>query len=278
MRSLLALVPALCCACLLACGGDDGVTPQPDAGVVVPPGCIQPAVRDNTTVTVSGQILDFTTSAPVPDATVDVSTAWDVAENFPAADCPLLATMTTDAQGRFGPLAVQAGSTLVPPIVVFVVHGGGRAPTISDARICAAATCDLGHTIAAPSSELAAQWRTDLASGGMTDATTRGLVAFLYKNTDGSPAAGVAPSTGTLVVNPLSPGPQVRFIDPARSALMPVAQTTTSASGVALIGVNATHQAAYLGGKRAADSWAGTGCLVVPAAIFVEDKTVSPPP
>lgn len=277
MRYLLALAPAMLSALLGCGGGDDGATPEPDAGVVVPPGCVQPDVRDNTTVTVSGQILDFATSATVPGATVDVSTAWDVSENFPAANCPLVATMTTDAQGRFGPMALQAGSTLAPPIVVFIVHGGDRAPTISDARTCATATCNLGHTIAAPSSALAAQWRTDLAAGGMTEAATRGLVAFTYKNTDGSPAAGVTPQTGTLVVNPLAPGPQVRFIDAARSALMPVAQATTSASGLALIGVNATHQAAYLGGKRATDGWAGSGCLVVPGAIFVEDKTVSPP-
>lgn len=277
---LSALAPALCSTYLLACGGgDDGVTPpQPDAGVIVPPGCIQPDVRDRTTVTVSGQVVDFTTGAPVAGATVDVTTAWDVVGNFPAADCPLLATLTTDAAGRFGPRAVAAGSTVTPPILAFVVHDGGRALTLSDARTCAAATCDLGHTIAAPSAAQAAQWRADLGTGGMAAAATRGLVAFTYKNSDGSPAAGVAPSVGNLVTVPLTPGPQVRFVDPARAALLPAAQATTSAAGVALIGVDATAGAAYLGGKRGAEAWAGVGCLVVPGAIFVEDKTVSPPP
>jgi len=31
-----------------------------------------------------------------------------------------------------------------------------------------------------------------------------------------------------------------------------------------------------VGGRRDAERWAETGSLIVPAAIFVEDKTVTP--
>jgi hypothetical protein len=274
MKRLLGLVACLSCACG---GGDDGVTPPADASVDVPEGCIAPEVRDDKTVTVSGQLVDFTTRAPVAGATVDLTTGWDVVDNFPAASCPLLASLTTDAQGRFGPVDIAAGSSQNPPVVVFIVHGGGRAPTISDNRACAAPTCNLGHTIGAPSATVADAWRTELAAGGMPQAASRGLIAFLYKNADGTPAAGVAPYQGTLVTVGLTAGTQVRFVAADRAALAPRAQTVTTEAGVALVGVDADQQAAYIGGRRGNDGWTGTGCLVVAPAIFVEDKTVTPP-
>lgn len=277
MKRLLALVPALACACG---GGDDGTSPV-DAAIDAPPvpeGCIAADVRDDKTITVSGQVIDFTTGAPVAGATVDVTTGWDVIDNVPAAQCPLLASLTTDGQGRFGPMPILAGSTRNPPIVLFIVHGGGRAPTLSDNTSCAATTCNLGHTIPAPSSALADAWRTELAAGGMAQAQSRGLVAFLYKNADGTPAAGVAPSQGTLTTVPLQAGTQVRFVAVDRVGLAPVGQAVTTGAGVALVGTSATAQAAYIGGRRGNELWAGTGCLVVSPAIFLEDRTVSPPP
>ncbi|HVV82367.1 MAG TPA: hypothetical protein VHE35_04780 [Kofleriaceae bacterium] len=273
LRLALAAAPLLAGACG---GGDDGVAPPIDAPPEVPPGCIGNDVRATKTVTVSGQVVDITTGDPVGGATVDLTTGWDVTGNFPKPECPLLGSLTTDAQGRFGPLAILAGSSQNPPIVVFVVHGGGRAPTLSDNRACAAPTCNLGHTIAAPSTEVAEAWRTELAAGGMTSAATRGLVLFKYKEADGMPAAGVVPSQGTLVTTPLRPGPDVRFVDAARADLMPAAQTATTASGQALVGIDADQGAIYVGGKRGGDTWDGTGCLVVSPAIFVEDKTVTP--
>jgi hypothetical protein len=267
-------------ALLGACGGDDGAAPI-DAAVDAPPipeGCIAADVRDDKTVNVGGQVIDFTTGAPVAGATVDLTTGWDVDDNFPASACPLLGSVTTNGDGRFGPVAILAGSTSNPPVVLFIVHGGGRAPTLSDNRACAEPTCFLEHTISAPSSALADAWRTELAAGGMTAAQTRGLVAFLFKNGNGSPAAGVAPFQGQLATTALRPGPDVRFLAADRTALAPAAQATTTAAGVALIGVDVTAQAMYVGGRRSNDAWASTGCLVVPPAIFVEDKTVSPPP
>ena len=272
------LVPVLACACG---GGDDGAAPidaAVDAAIDAPEGCIAPELRDDKVVTVSGRVDDFTTGEPVRGATVDITTAWDVPDNVPPAACPRLASLTTDSQGRFGPVDVMAGSTQNPPVILFIVHGGGRAPTLSDNRTCAEAHCNLGHTIAAPSSALADAWRTELAAGGMPQAQTRGLVAFLYKNADGTPAAGVAPFSGNLVTVPLEPGRDVRFVGVDRATLAPAAQQATTAAGVALVGIDAAAQAAYLGGRRGSDTWSGTGCLVVSPAIFVEDKLVSPPP
>lgn len=274
MKRALAIVPVW----FVACGGsDDGPVVPPDARPPVPEGCIDNDTRAKKTVTVSGQVIDFTTSQPVAGATVDLTTAWDVVDKIPKPECPLLGTATTDAQGRFGPVDILAGSTVNPPVVLFTVTGADRARTLSDARTCAQDTCNLGHTIAAPSTTLAAQWRADLATGGMTEADTRGLVAFLYKNGDGSPAMGVVPFQGSLVTQDLRPGLDVRFVDAARSALMPAAQTTTSSSGVAIIGIDAPEKASYFGGRRGNDAWNGTGCLVIEGAIFVEDKSVQPP-
>lgn len=164
------------------------------------------------------------------------------------------------------------------------VEGGGRALTLSDNRACANGAsdpCHLDHTIAAPSAALAAQWRADLASGGMADAAHRGLIAFLFKNRDGSPAAGVQPTAETFI--DLRPGADVRFVDASRGGLTPATDVATSAAGVAVIGTMAIGPAGPatgtigIGGLRAAEQWVSTGSLIVPDAIFIEDRTASPP-
>lgn len=271
MKVLAALAPALalCSACT---SGDDGPTEPP-------PGCVPSAVRDGTTVSVSGTVRDFATLAPVAGVTVDLTTAWDVTGNIPKPECPLLGSDTTDASGHFGPVEIQAGSSQTPPIVLFIVHGGDRAPTMSDNRTCSEPTCNLGHDIPTPSAALAARWRTDLAAGGMADAATRGLVAFLYKAGGGVPAEGVEPIASSEPPR-LRPGLDVRFVGPDRGDLLPATQATTSASGLALIGVasatTATDHSILVGGQRGTDAWSVTGSLVADGFIFFEDKTVSP--
>lgn len=266
----------LLAACLAACG--DTLPPDP---VAAPDHCVQPDDRLNQIVRVSGTINDFTTGQPVSGATVDISTAWDTEGDIPAADCPWLATVTSDERGRFGPLQVYAGTGLTLPIMLFRVEGGGRALTLSDNRACTPGsndTCILDHTIAAPSAALAAQWRADLADGGMADADRRGLIAFLYKNSDGSPAADVQPTRDSFDVP--RPGLDVRFIDAGRAGLTPATDVATSTAGIALAGIVPISGLAQgttdVGGRRDAERWAETGSLIVPAAIFVEDKTVTP--
>lgn len=268
-------------ASLAACGAD---ALEPSEPAPAPAHCIQPDVRRAITVEVSGTIVDFTTGQPVPGATVGITTAWDTEGDIPADDCPLLATVTTDAEGRFGPLAVYAGAGTFFPVMLFRVAGGGRALTLSDNRACANGAsdpCHLDHTIAAPSATLAAQWRTALADGGLPDADHRGLIAFLFKERDGAPAAGVAPNTDAFIA--LQPGADVRFVDASRGGLTPATDAATSAAGVAVIGTMALGPAAPttgtigIGGLRAAEQWVSTGSLIVPGAIFVEDRTASPP-
>jgi hypothetical protein len=229
------------------------------------------------TVTVSGQVLDFTTGDPVEGATVDVTTAWDIVGNFPHPECPVQASLTTDAEGRFGPKAVLLGSNLNPSFAIFMVHGGDRAQTASDARTCMEATCNLGHTIAVPSQTLASTWRSTLAAGGMADAATRGLIAYKYKNNDGTNAVGVVPSVGEGAGRPLASGGEVRFVTSDRSTLSPATDTDTDASGVALIGTDPpADKAVDIGGSRATQTWSPLGCIIEPGWIFVEDKLGSP--
>ncbi len=81
----------------------------------------------------------------------------------------------------------------------------------------------------------------------------------------------------------LHPGADVRFVDASRGGLTPATDTTTSAAGVALIGTIALGPGGPatgrmdIGGRRAPARWEPTGSLIVPDAIFVEDRTVSPP-
>jgi hypothetical protein len=135
---------------------------------------------------------------------------------------------------------------------------------------CFDAVCTLDHTIAAPSNDLASAWRAELASGGMRDASTRGLVAFHFKNTDGSPAADVQP-TYDEGKSAFAPGTEARFVDLDRSTLLAATQRATTGSGVALLSRDKLT-AIFVGGLRGAARWATTGCLTTAGWIFLEDK------
>jgi hypothetical protein len=254
--------------CWLGDDGDDDPSP-PDAPPDVP-GCVPYDVRPNTVVTVTGVVVDFATGAPVAGATVDVNTAWDVEGNFPDG-CPPLATLTTDGAGRFGPARVEVGSTIGTPFVLFLVTGA-TAPTLWDLRTCAASDCGtMDVTIPAPSPSLGTAWRSELSAGGMPDADTIGVTLFQFRELTGDPASDVDPFQGTLIIQYLASGTEVRFVDDDRSTLAPIAQSTTLASGWSAIGVGAPD-AVYIGGRRNDEHWPGTGCLVAPGWFFVEDQ------
>jgi hypothetical protein len=289
MPAVARLLAVLSCAalsgCLMSGGDDDGGDRgddggSPDAG---PPGsgepdCVPAGTRARHSVTLSGEVVDWATAQPVADADVAVNTAWDTLDDFPV-DCPEVATLTTDGDGRFGPAAADIGSPLEPPIVLFMVSGDDLAPTASDQRVvCDAADCgDLGHTIAAPSRSLAAGWRAELERGGMADAASRGLVLFSFRNPDGTPAEGVTPWRSLLVdTQTLEPDSEVRFLEEDLTTLAPPGTTTTTASGVALIGVDESSSAEFIGGSRGSRSWVETGVLDPPGWFFLEDRQQSP--
>lgn len=252
-------------ALLAACNMGDPDDPPP----IDNPAACEPEIRATKRVTVSGTVIDFATAAPVGGATVDIGTAWDGSERA----CPVIDSVTTRADGTFGPIEVAAGSTGDPVFMMFRVHGADRALTASDNRTCPEASCTLTHVIPTPSRALADSWRGALADGGMADADTRGLVAFEYKNLDGVGAAGVVPSVFFLGSGQraVTPGLEVRFLDADRASMMPVAASSTSASGVALVGIE--NPSIYIGGNSATAVWNATGCLVVDGAIFLENRT-----
>ena len=244
-------------------------------------GCVKAELRATKTVNVSGKVVDFATGAPVAGAVVDITTAWDVTGQFPLPACAPLAVATTAADGSFGPIAVRAGSSLNPSFMMFLVHGGGRAQTASDLRSCAEERCNMFISIAAPTAAQAAAWRSELAAGGMPDAATRGLVAFFYRNIDGTPAEGVEVTQDFSTPMPLVRGREVRYLGAGADAatVLPVAQTATSASGVALIGLGSPgtpDKAIFVGGRRGTGAWQVTGCLEEPGWIFLEDKIGGP--
>jgi len=203
----------------------------------------------------------------------------------PDPACPLIASVVTGPDGTFGPLVINAGTIDTPPILLYLVHGGDRAPTSFDSRApCAFGTTDcdsLAVTIPAASAAVDATWRCELAAGGMPDAATRTLVAFRFKNTDQTGAAGVVPIESFRDDHVLEPNSEVRFLAADRSTIAPTTQTATTASGVALIGRDLGAGRIDIGGQRSSESWSSIGCLLVPGFTFFEDKTVqssAPPP
>jgi len=272
------------CVLLPACHLNDGPGERdidagpPPVDAAQPPPCIPADVRARKTVEVSGSVVDFVTGAPAAGVTVDITTAWDVpVPGFPSPACPLLATLTSGPDGTFGPVSVLAGSVFDPSIVLFMVRGGDRADTASDNKTCTDSTCTLAHTIAAPSAALAASWRSELVTGGMTDAATNGLIAFRFNNADATPAAGVAAQIDdNFALRELRSGEEVRYLAGDRSAVAAPGQRTTTESGVALIGLAAVESAGYIAGRRSTQTWATTGCFMQPGWIFLEDRTVTP--
>jgi hypothetical protein len=253
--------------CLLAACAPSDPGPDPDP----PAAACDPDVRATKLVTVSGNVIDFSTGAPVAGATVDVGTTLDGTEQ----DCPVEATLTTNADGTFGPMAVELGSTADTVFVMFRVHGEGRALTTSDNRTCPDAACELEHTIASVSAELGSTWRSALAAGGMPDADTRGLIAFEYREPDATPAIDVVANVieigQTGGPRALVPGTEVRYLADDGSALLPPAATRTSTTGWALVSLDTNL--IFVGGSRDALSWQSTGCSLEEGSIFLEGRT-----
>jgi hypothetical protein len=253
-------------ALLVACTSS-GPEPDPDPPA---PAC-DPAIRGTKLVTVSGTVIDFSTGAPVAGAIVDVGTTLDGTED----DCPVEATLTTAADGTFGPTSVALGSTSDPVFVMFRVHGEGRALTTSDNRTCPDASCELAHTIASVSAELGETWRAALAAGGMADAATRGIIAFEYREPDATPAVDVVANVveigQTGGPRALVPGTEVRYLADGGSALQPPAATRTSSSGWALVSLDT--ELIFVGGSRDGVTWQSTGCTLEDGSIFLEGRT-----
>src|SRR5262245_44612156 len=59
-------------------------------------------------VEVQGRVIDLVTGAPHAGVTVDIARAWEPEAVFPATSCSLR-RLTTDADGRFGPVVVGIG-------------------------------------------------------------------------------------------------------------------------------------------------------------------------
>ena len=257
---------------------DDGSTDDGSTDDGGEPDCVADELRDERAAVLSGAVTDHESGAPVAGAEVSISTAWDTSAAFPI-DCPVLDVLATDEDGRFGPAQVELGTPLSPPIALFLVTGGDLADTASDQRlVCDTAGCDdLDHAITAPARELADGWRTELARGGMDDAGTRGLVLFSFRNVDGTPADGVTAWSGIFEATRLEPGSQVRYLEPDRVTLAPPDTQRTTASGLALIGVDTDdYVGLFVSGSRGAESWEETGVLLPPGWIFLEDKQQSP--
>jgi hypothetical protein len=258
-------------------GGDGGDGSDGDDGGE--PDCVGADLRDELTASLAGEVIDHETGEPIAGAEVSISTAWDTSTAFPAAECPILATLTTGGDGGFGPADVALGSALSPPIPLFLVTGDDVADTASDQRMeCDASGCeDVTHGIAAPARDLVAGWRSELARGGMDDADSRGLVLFAFFNTDGTPAEGVTLWSGVFQEEPLAPDSEVRFLEADRLTLAPPGTDTTTASGLALIGVDTDDYAGlFVSGTRGSDHWDETGVLLAPGWVFLEDKQQSP--
>ncbi len=266
-----AWLPALLVAC----------TDLPDrldeADVAIPGDC---SGGSSDEIKVSGTVVDRETQAPVAGAKVDITEAWAGYEGFPKAGCRL-GTATTGADGRFGPIKVHAGQS--DPTIVMLVTGAGRAPTIADHSVgCLFGCSDVDERIAAPSAELATQWREELYAGGMKYALNRGLVAYTFQDSMLAPASRVTPMWyGQLILDPetheFERGAEVRFLDEDAITLTAVERTTTTRSGQMLLGYEGNLQGYYnVVGVRSPERWAGVGVIVATGWIYIETSG-SPP-
>ena len=270
MRLPSIFVPLTLCAALAGCVDGLDAPPVPET-----PECVPPATRAGQSAVISGEIVDQVTGEPIA-ADVAFNTAWDVVDAFPG-ECEPLATFTTSDDGRFGPRTIDVGSTEYPPIALFMITGDDLADTASDQTLtCDGADCDdLDHAMAVPERDLAGGWRRELERGGMPGASSRGLVLFRFNEADGSPAAGVVPQT--LTAEPvLVPGVQVRFLEDDRATLAPPDTAETTASGMAIIGIDEELVSGYIFGARGDDSWDSVDVLSPPGWIFLEDERPVP--
>lgn len=228
-------------------------------------------------VEVEGTVVDYITGAPIGGARIELTEAWSNPRSFPESGCRLGA-VTTDASGHFGPVTLRAQAS--SPVIVFLVTGADRAPTISDTTIhCLFGCYKAVHEIAAPSHELVEQWRHELYAGGMEYALNRGLVAYKFHDLAGRPAQGVrplyVPSSFSSNRRALAAGSEVRFLEGDRQTLAPPDRTTTLAAGTALIGAK-PHNDGYfrVAGERGNDRWGSVGAIVATGWIYFESDTV----
>lgn len=254
----------------LAACSDRDETPIITSIPVAP--CGPDPALDELDVTVQGTVVDFLTGEPRAGVTVDVARVWEPEAVFPDDSCSV-AKLTTDAAGRFGPVSVKLGpapSLFESKYVLFLAQGDEISPTGSDNRVMVGSTID--HTIAAPSLELIDTWRSELDEGGMNAARTRGLVAYRYDEADGTPATGVIAQRATILGNnTLERGSEVRYLSADRATLQPVSRPSTTASGLALIGVAPIDRGTVeIAGARNGESWGDIGCLVGEGWVFLE--------
>ncbi len=228
-----------------------------------------------TEVTVSGTVIDRQTGAPIAGANVDLTEAWVAAQSFPQAGCRLGKT-TTDATGRFGPIVVRPRDS--SPIIVMLVTGAGRAPTISDRSVgCLFGCGSIDETIAAPSEGLAAYWRDELYMGGMPYALNRGLVAYTFLDDAEVPSNNVAVTrmSDTILderVMPVNPGSEARFVGADGMTLEDPDRGVTTSSGELLIGVDGGKTGYFrVAGDRPSLHWPSVGVINATGWIYVEN-------
>ncbi len=235
----------------------------------------------------SGTVVDLAAQAPVADPVeLHLTTAWDDPPYlFPGDQCLPLEVSSVASGGAFALTAVPCDSPIHPPIAFVEVvpgPGGSIARVAWDYKLTCGSTsvpADCGAvamaTLAVPSAAQVAAWRAQMLADGMADADTRGLVLMLYRELDGTPAAGVQPTQQENTMElPLPPGSSVRFLAADRVTLIRADATTTGISGLAIIAIG--DGSARIGGARNAEHWAPTGVLASPGWIFAEDRTKSP--
>ncbi len=229
----------------------------------------------STEIQVAGTIVDLVTGVPVPGASVDLTEAWTASRSFPADGCRI-GTATTDAAGRFGPVSVRASDS--DPVIVMLVTGAGRAPTIADRSVSCVFGCgSVDERIEAPSLDLATRWREELYAGGMEYALNRGLVAYTFVESDKAPSPDVVPAhrsdnfLDTEDAGPLHPGSELRFLDADRETLASPDQSSTTSSGQALIGRAGDSRGYFrVEGTRGTSRWPSVGVIVATGWIYVE--------
>jgi hypothetical protein len=283
-------------AVLAPAGGCNGpnIADRPDTVIVTPPAdanpaeCVLESMRtEQCTVDLRGRVVDFVTQerygadgSITPIAlTVRYNTAFDGPMPFPVG-CPELGSFPAPAQtGEFLSNDESCASPVFPPTLVLFVDDAGLtnrvAPTAFTVPLaCAAADCGgINVTLRAPQIVNTMAWRDELAEDGMPEGMSRGLALVQFLEADGAPAAGVAPTvTDVGGTRALVAGTEVRFLGTDRFTLLPATQTTTSPSGLAIVGLDGDQ--AHLGGTRDPDVWADTTVLYSQGWFFVAETSL----
>jgi hypothetical protein len=227
-----------------------------------------------TAFEVAGTVVDFQTGQPIANARIDVTEAWAGQLSFPSNGCRI-GGATTDGGGRFGPITVMATSDAT---ITMLVTGAGRTPTIADRNVSCFFGCSkVDELIAAPSAELAEDWRRELYDGGMEYALNRGLVLYRFDEATTSPAAGVRPGRVDDDVwdadsRLLEPGAEMRFVQADLATLSPPDSIRTTSSGWTLIGSETNSQGYFMveGNRSIEAHWDQVGVIVATGWIYTE--------